>query len=69
MCRESLSGLDVGPAVLPAKLIPGVHVAGVTITAGFLGGKGVIVIVHHEPEILVIDDTPVWLLDEICSSN
>lgn len=51
-------GLHDGPAVLPAESVPGVHVGGVALlAAGLLLGEGVVVVVHHWAEVLVIDDT------------
>lgn len=56
------SGLDgrhhIRPAILPAKRIPAVPEAVVTITASLLQGKWVVLIVQNGTPLLIFNDTP-----------
>lgn len=64
MNGESLSGLDEWPAVLPAELVPGILVGRVAgLAAALLLGQRVVVVIHHEAEVLVVDNATVYLLD------
>lgn len=59
-CHENyvhLRSLDERPAVLPAKGVPRVHVVRVVGDSGaLLLSEGVVVVVHDDTEILVIDN-------------
>lgn len=70
MNGKSSSGLHEWPAVLPAELVPGIHVARVAgLAATLLLGERVVVVVHHEAEVLVVDNATIYLLDIVCSGR
>lgn len=55
--KQPLGSLHVRPAVLKTKLVPGVFVAGVAgFTAILLLGQWVVVVIHDQAEVLVVDD-------------
>lgn len=61
--RRDSGGLHVRPTVLPAKFIPGVLVGRVVgCAATLLCGERVVVVVHDQAEIFVVDDATMWLL-------
>lgn len=59
LARSCLDGRHhIRPAILPAKRIPAVSEAVITITASLLQGEWVVLIVQNGTPLLILNDTP-----------